>query len=97
MKIPPEGFKIALARFNAREAEGVEPFDPSVYERPVPPPVLRDATVVHLVQIIHCATGSGSMSSFVTWCGGRPVAAAFDPRVATCPACLRELHEAVSQ
>jgi hypothetical protein len=73
-----------------------EEFDPSDYERPSLPPVLRPVaeqgteTTVHLAQL---ARGS----TFVVWCGAPSDVVAFDPRVANCAKCLRALHEAVSQ
>lgn len=74
-------------------------FDPSDYERPVLPPVLREPEpVIHLAQI---ARYVGPGVHFESWCGlgtGRGLeTVAFDPRVATCERCKRALHEAVSQ
>lgn len=96
-----------------REIGSEEPFDPSVYERPQPRPrfnvgaedlatrpaitKVEPVTVVHLVQLVKASPGTGNVSLFVTWCNERPSTAAFDPRVATCKVCLRELHEAVSR
>lgn len=73
-------------------------FDPSDYERPVPPPVARgeaveDEPIIHLAQVARCIT-TGVL--VLTWCGKEANPVAFDERVATCPTCKREHREAVT-